>query len=67
MEEIWYVSFKWRDYFDDEQFEAKKFNSKFKAEKFYDKLKKETRWLIKKYGRHGVYHPFYEITIFKGE
>ena len=63
----WYVSFKWLDFFENEMFETKEFTSEKKAQKFYDKLRKETRALIKKYGRHGIYHPFYNIIIYQGE
>ena len=39
------------------------FESEYKALNFMSKIKKSTRRLIKKYGKNGIYHPFYEITL----
>ena len=61
------VFFKWRDFFDDEHFETKEFKSYYKAYNFMQKLKRETRSLVRKYGRSGVYNPYYDISILEEE
>ena len=63
----YYVMFKWRDFFENENFETKEFTSKYKALNFKKKIEKETRFLIRKYGRMGIYNPFYDIELIESE
>lgn len=63
---VYYVMFKWRDFYEDEHFETKEFTSLYKALKFKNKIEKETEKLIRRYGRQGIYHPFYDISIVGG-
>ena len=63
----YYVMFKWKDFFGNESFETKTFDNKHKALNFKNKIEKETKSLIRKYGRHGIYHPFYEINLIESE
>lgn len=63
----WCVSFKWYDLFCCITTEVKKFNSEKEARTFYNKIRKETRVLLRKYGRNGIYHPYFNIIIYQGE
>lgn len=63
----YYVMFKWRDFFENENFETKEFTSKYKALKFKVKIERETQSLIKRYGRVGIYKPFYDVVLVESE
>ena len=60
---MWEVKFKFKDLQNEVVNCSQEFESKKEAEIFYNHITDMTYKMLKKYGKLGIYHPYYDIKI----